>query len=63
MKALLFYITTLLTLVIICSEPSGLWALLVTIDIPLVLWGINNLTIKEVTKFTGYKAWYRLIHK
>lgn len=63
MKALTFYTASAILLVLLCSEPSLLWALLIAIDILLFMWCRENLTMRDVCKYTGYNLWYKIISK
>lgn len=63
MKALIFYTASIILMVLLCSEPSKLWALLAVAELPLFMWCKEHLTIKDVCKYTGYNLWYRMISK
>lgn len=62
MKALVFYTSMLLSALLLCLEFSIVWLVILTIDILLVSWLYNNITLQEFIKYSGYKAWYKMIN-
>lgn len=62
MKAIIFYITFILsTLLLCCTELSFTWLVLVALDITLITWCYNNITFREFIKYSGYSTWYRFL--
>lgn len=61
MKAIVFYFTVILTTLILCMEPCLAGAVLAVIDILLVAWCYNNISIREASKYSGYSAWYKFL--
>ncbi len=62
MKALVFYFTILLSLVLLSTEITLSWLVLLGIDIILISWLHNNITLKEFIKYSGYRTWYKIIN-
>lgn len=61
MKALVFYITAVLTMILVCSMPSLTWLFLIFLDMLLITWCAYNISTKEFIKLTGYNIWYKMI--
>ena len=61
MKALVFYITAILSAMLLCSEVSMVWLVLLAIDLVLLSWCHNNITLHEFIKYSGYKTWYKFL--
>lgn len=62
MKALVLYITALLTVALLMSEVSLAWLALAVVDLTLISWLHNNITLYELVKYSGYKHWYKLLN-
>lgn len=62
MKAIILYITIILTAILVSIENISLvWLLSAVLDIALVLWCRRNISIRELSRFTGNNAWYKAI--
>lgn len=61
MKALVFYFTAVLTMILLVSEINITWLVLATLDIILITYCHNNITLEEFIKYSGYKQWYKLL--
>lgn len=61
MKALVLYITAILTVVIFSTEVSLTWLFLIFLDMILITWCYNNITLKEFIKYSGYSTWYKFL--
>ena len=61
MKAIIFYIAVTLTMVLLSTEISLTWLVLAILDTMLILWCKDNISIRELTKLTGYDIWYKMI--
>lgn len=62
MKAIIFYITVTLTMVLLCSEPSLTWLFLIFIDMLLIAWCIGHISPMEMTKLSGYGIWHKILN-
>lgn len=62
MKAIIFYITATLTMVLLSTEISLTWLVLAILDTMLILWCKDNISIRELTKLTGYDIWKRTLN-
>lgn len=64
MKTTILYITIILTAILVSIENISLaWLLAAVLDIALILWCRRNISIRELSRFTGYNAWYRAIRR
>lgn len=61
MKATIFHITAILTMVLFMTNITTIWFLLGIVDIALLAWCKNNISTREMSKFTGYDIWYKMI--
>lgn len=61
MKAILFYLTAIIAMVVLMSEVSLVWILLVLTDIALFYMCKNVLSLRDVVKYSGYKFYYKHI--
>nr|DAL92927.1 MAG TPA: hypothetical protein [Caudoviricetes sp.] len=62
MKAIIFYITFILSTLLLCSiELSFTWLVFVALDITLITWCYNNITFREFIKYSGYSTWYKFL--
>lgn len=61
MKAILFYFTAILTVILLCMEISFAWTILAIVDIMLITLSHKYLSIRDVVKYSGYSAWYRML--
>lgn len=61
MKAILFYLTAIIAMVILMSEVSLVWILLVLTDIALFCMCKNVLSLRDVVKYSGYKTLYKFL--
>lgn len=61
MKATLFYITAVLTMVLLMTEMSLAWLIMGAVDIILILWCKHNISLREMSKLTGYDIWYKAL--
>lgn len=61
MKATVFYITAVLTMILLTTNITILWLLIGIVDITLIAWCKSNITTREFTKLTGYDIWYKMI--
>lgn len=62
MKRTVLYMTAVLTVVLLSTEVSLAWLVLLTLDIILIAWCHNNITLQELVRYSGYKQWYRMIN-
>lgn len=62
MKAIIFYIAVTLTMVLLSTEISLTWLVLAILDTMLILWCKDNISIRELTKLTGYDIWKRTLN-
>lgn len=60
-KAAVLYCTVVLCMVLLCSEVCWNWLLLAVITVLLLAWCVNHITLRELTKLTGYKTWYKFL--
>lgn len=61
MKAILFYLTAIIAMVVLMSEVSLVWLLLVITDIALFCMCKSVLSLRDVVKYSGYKFYYKHI--
>ena len=61
MKAILFYLTAIIAMIVLMSEVSLVWILLVLTDIALFCMCKNVLSMRDVVKYSGYKFYYKHI--
>lgn len=61
MKATIFYITAILTTVLLMTNITLDWFIMGIVDIVLVTWCRSNITLRELIKLTGYDIWYKMI--
>ena len=61
MKALVLYITAILTIVIFSTGVSLTWLFLIFLDMILIAWCYNNITLREFIKYSGYSTWYKFL--
>lgn len=61
MKALILYITAILTIVIFSTGVSLTWLFLIFLDMILITWCYNNMTLREFIKYSGYSTWYKFL--
>lgn len=61
MKALVFYITAVFTMILLVSEISITWLVFAALDIILIAYCHNNITLDEFIKYSGYRQWYKLL--
>ena len=61
MKALVLYIIAILTTILLCTEISISWLILGLVNIVLITWCYNNITLREFIKYSGYSTWYKFL--
>lgn len=61
MKALVFYITAIVTMVLPFANLSLSWFFLCIADFMLLIWCRENITFRELLKYSGYSIWYKLL--
>lgn len=61
MKAIIFYITAILTVILLCAEVSFSWFILGLVNAILIAWCYNNITLREFIKYSGYSTWYKFL--
>lgn len=61
MKPIIFYITSILAMLLLCSEISFTWLLLAVVDIMLIAWCHKHLSLREFIRYTGYEAFYKYL--
>lgn len=61
MKAILFYLTAIIAMVVLMSEVSLVWSLLVLNDIVLFCMCKSVLSLRDVVKYSGYGMWYKFL--
>ena len=61
MKAIIFYITAILTVILLCAEVLFSWFILGLVNAILITWCYNNITLKEFIKYSGYSTWYKFL--
>lgn len=61
MKAIIYHITAVLTVLLLCAEISLAWIILGLVDAMLIFWCYNNITLKEFIKYSGYSTWYKFL--
>ncbi len=61
MKAILFYLTAIIAMVVLMSEVSLVWLLLILADIVLFCMCKNILSLRDVVKYSGYGMWYKFL--
>lgn len=61
MKAILFYFTAILTVVLLCMEINLVWIILAVVDISLIAWCYNNISVRALYKYSGYSFWYKFL--
>lgn len=62
MKAIILYITFTISAILLCAEVSLTWLFLAALDAILIAWCYNNITLRELVKYSGYKTWYKMIY-
>lgn len=62
MKRTVLYMTAVLTMVLLSTEICIAWLVLLAIDLGLIAWCHNNITLQEFIRYSGYKHWYRMIN-
>lgn len=62
MKGTVLYMTAVLTMVLLSSEISITWLVLLVIDIMLISWCHSNITLHELVRYSGYKIWYKYLN-
>lgn len=63
LKYLLFYLTAILTTLLICSVTINLqFFCLLLVDFVLILLCKHTLTLREVVRISGYSIWYKMLH-
>lgn len=61
MKALILYITAILTVILFCTEISFFWFILGLVNVILITWCYNNIALREFIKYSGYSTWYKFL--
>lgn len=61
MKAIIFYIVSILTVLLLCSEITLAWFILAIVNVVLAAWCKKHLTLREVVRYTGYDIWYKFL--
>lgn len=61
MKVILLYFTAILSVVLLMSEISLVWLLLLLLDIMLISWCCNNISLSELVRYSGYSTWYKFL--
>lgn len=61
MKVLVLYITAILTVVIFSTGVSITWLFLIFLNMILITWYYNNITLREFIKYSGYSTWYKFL--
>lgn len=61
MKAIVFYLTVVLTVLLLSMEVCLAWIILAMVDAILIAWCHNNIGIKEASKYSGYSTWYKFL--
>lgn len=61
MKALLFYSTATIAMIVLMSEVSLVWLLLVLVDAVLYCMCKKALSLRDVVRYSGYSVWYKFI--
>lgn len=59
MKTIIFYITSILTILLLCLESSLTWAILIIVDAILIRWCYKHISLRELVRYTGYDIWYK----
>ena len=61
MKAIIFYLTAVLSTVLVCAEISFPWFILMIVNVILITWCYKNISFKEFIRYSGYSLWYKLL--
>lgn len=62
MKSIIFYITAVVTTLLFSMEISSAWFIFAIVDFILILWCNSNITMRKITKLTGYNILYKMLN-
>ena len=62
MKAIIFYLTVVLSMILLCMEFSFIWAILALVDAILFEWCYSHISDRELCKYSGYSAWHKYLN-